>query len=264
MEILGFWKKLFTKCVSVESYKLLSDKVEALSKDIVAKNESIDEMSKANVKLINEKSNLTNDNELLTKQNNTLTIIVEDKDKVIKKLTDENNLLNSKPVIEQVAANTSVIENELKVTKEKLDLTTTLLADAENEIKMLKEAASNTVDDCGCEKEEEPVLPSEDVVGDGTFEKEDVLKGADTVVTTADKLQNFINSLSKVQLKELKDDIIKGHSNDKRLTSTMKNWVKKFPDKLETQVYFMFKTALNRRRGKERLNSWYIKYDNMK
>ena len=34
MEVLGFWTKLFTKCVAVADYQILSDKVESLNKNL--------------------------------------------------------------------------------------------------------------------------------------------------------------------------------------------------------------------------------------
>ena len=223
MKVLGFWAKLFTKCVTVADYQTLSDTVEDLNKNISLKEKVISDLKDA----------------------------IESKEERIKN-TDLSN------------------------TKDKLEVTLKLLSDTQSELNVAKQQLENrpvVTEDCSCHEEvtekpkdeclEEEVPTADETVGDGTFEKEDVLKGADAVVTTADKLQNFVNSLSRVQMRELKDDIIKGHSNDKRLTTTLKNWVKKFPDRLETQVYFMFKTALTRRRGKQQLGAWYDKYDNM-
>lgn len=241
MKVLGFWAKLFTKCVAVEEFQTLSDTVEDLNKNVELK---------ATVIL-----DLKND--------------LDDKENIIKKLVNDVNTADSKTSDLQFKYDSVV--KELVNEKDKLETTLKLLSDSQGEVNLLTQQLENrpvVTEDCSCgetkdECEEEEVLTSGETIGDGTFEKEDVLKGADAVVTTADKLQNFVNSLSRVQMRELKDDIIKGHSNDKRLTTTLKNWVKKFPDRLETQVYFMFKTALTRRRGKQQLGAWYDKYDNM-
>ena len=243
MKVLGFWTKLFKKCVEIKDYQLLSDSVEDLNKNISLKEKNITDLK----------------DELASKTER------------IRDLVQQVNTADNQ-VVEINSKYDSVID-ELKNLKDIQEVTLKLLSDAETENKKLKQQLENrpvvTEDcDCGCDdkepdSKEEECLPQEEVVGDGTFEKEDVIKSAVAVVTTSDKLQNFVNSLSRVQMKELKDDILKGHKNDKRLTSTMKNWIKKFPDRLETQVYFMFKTALTRRRGKQQLDAWYKKYDNM-
>ena len=259
MKVLGFWKKLFTACVSVVEFKTLSDKVETLNTEVNKKINEINDLSVSNVKIMKDNLNLITDVKNVNKEKNNLASIIEAKDTIIINLKKELDNLNCVPALVE---DTSEVKTELKVTKEKLDLTLSLLENAELEIKALKATTSNAiVYECGCDdkepdSKEEECLPIEDVVGDGTFEKE-------VVVTSADKLQNFVNCLSRVQMTELKDDILKGHKNDKRLTSTLKNWIKKFPDRLETQVYFMFKTALTRRRGKQQLGAWYDKYDNM-
>ena len=260
MKVLGFWKKLFTACVSVVEFKTLSDKVETLNTEVNKKINEINDLSVSNVKIMKDNLNLITDVKNVNKEKNNLASIIEAKDTIIINLKKELDNLNCVPALVE---DTSEVKTELKVTKEKLDLTLSLLENAELEIKALKATTSNAiVYECGCDdkepdSKEEECLPIEDVVGDGTFEKE-------VVVTSADKLQNFVNGLSRVQMKELKDDILKGHKNDKRLTSTLKNWIKKFPDRLETQVYFMFKTALTRRRGKQQLGAWYSKFDDMK
>lgn len=246
MKVLGFWAKLFTKCVAVADYQTLSDTVEDLNKNVGLKEKVISDLK----------------DELASKE-----------ERIKKLVNDINGAMN------ELKDNTSKYDsvvNELSTTKDKLELTLKLLSDTQSELNVAKQQLENrsvVTEDCSCHEEvtekpkdeclEEEVPTADETVGDGTFEKEDVLKGADVVVTTADKLQNFVNSLSRVQMKELKDDILKGHKNDKRLTTTLKNWISKFPDKLETQVYFMFKTALNRRRGKQQLGAWYKKYDNM-
>lgn len=261
MKVLGFWAKLFTKCVAAVDYQTLSDTVEDLNKNVGLKEKVISDLKDE----------------------------IGSKVERIKDLVQQVNNADQK-VNDSTAAYDSLV-NELTNTKDKLDVTLRLLSDSEGELKITKQQLENRpvvteVCECG-ETDSEEVVPgdtkeeatevtdapkedckeevptSDETIGDGTFEKEDVLKGADVVVTSADKLQNFVNGLSRVQMKELKDDILKGHKNDKRLTSTLKNWIKKFPDKLETQVYFMFKSALTRRRGKQQLNAWYIKYDNM-
>lgn len=242
MKVLGFWAKLFTKCVAVADYQTLSDTVEDLNKNVSLKEKVISDLKD----------------------------VVESKEERIKNLVQQVNVAHHK--VEDTTSKYDSIVTELANSKDKLELTLKLLSDAQGELTIAKQQLENRpvvteVCECGettedeCKEEEVPT--SDETIGDGTFEKEDVLKGADVVVTTADKLQNFVNGLSRVQMKELKDDILKGHKNDKRLTSTLKNWIKKFPDKLETQVYFMFKSALTRRRGKQQLNAWYIKYDNM-
>lgn len=243
MKVLGFWAKLFTKCVAVADYQTLSDTVEDLNKNVSLKEKVISDLKD----------------------------VVESKEDRIKKLVSDVN-----GAMDELKDNTSKYDSivtELANSKDKLELTLKLLSDAQGELTIAKQQLENrpvvtevcecgetTEDEC---KEEEEVPTSDETIGDGTFEKEDVLKGADVVVTTADKLQNFVNSLSRVQMRELKDDILKGHANDKRISITMKNWGKKYPGKLETEVYFMFKTALNRRKGKNVLSRWYSKYDDM-
>lgn len=242
MKVLGFWAKLFKKCVEIKDYQLLSDSVEDLNKNITFKEKVIADLK-------DEISSKTEKIRDLVKQVN---------------VADEN--------VNNITSKYDDVTSELSNTKDKLDVTLKLLSDTQSELTVTKQQLENrpvVIEDCGCDdkesvSKEEECLPIEEVVGDGTFEKEDVLKDADAVVTSADKLQNFVNGLSRVQMTELKDDILKGHKNDKRLTSTLKNWIKKFPDRLETQVYFMFKTALTRRRGKQQLGAWYSKFDDMK
>lgn len=152
----------------------------------------------------------------------------------------------------------SLYEDLVKVNANNVDkhnLTLKLLKDAEAELKDLKEKQPIIHEECGCKEE-----ATEEPVSEGSvYETSDVTKGADAVVTTSDKIQNFIDSLTNNEKKELKSDILKGYSNDKRITTTLKNWIKKFP-LLDTQVYFMFKTALNRRRGTA-TKPWYNRYD---
>lgn len=243
MKVLGFWAKLFTKCVAAADYQTLSDTVEDLNKNVGLKEKVISDLKDE----------------------------IGNKVERIKDLVQQVNVADQK--VNEVSAKYDGIVTELSNSKDKLDLTLKLLSDAQGELNIAKQQLENrpvvtevcecgetTEDEC---KEEEEVPTSDETIGDGTFEKEDVLKGADVVVTTADKLQNFVNSLSRVQMRELKDDILKGHANDKRISITMKNWGKKYPGKLETEVYFMFKTALNRRKGKNVLSRWYSKYDDM-
>ena len=244
MKVLGFWAKLFKKCVEIKDYQLLSDSVEDLNKNIAFKEKVITDLK----------------DELSSKAER------------IRDLVQQVNKADNQVI--EVTTKYDAVAVESKNLKDIQEVTLKLLSDAETENKKLKQQLENrpvVTEECECggdDKEpnskEEECLPIEDVVGDGTFEKEDVLKGADVVVTGADKLQNFVNGLSRVQMTELKDDILKGHKNDKRLTTTLKNWIKKFPDRLETQVYFMFKTALTRRRGKQQLGAWYFKFDDMK
>lgn len=246
MKVLGFWAKLFTKCVAVADYQTLSDTVEDLNKNVGLKEKVISDLKDE----------------------------IGSKVERIKNLVQQVN--NGDNRIMELSTNNNSITTDLSNTKDKLEVTLKLLSDTQSELNVAKQQLENrpvVIEDCSCNVEvtekpkdeclEEEVPTADETVGDGTFEKEDVLKGADIVVTSADKLQNFVNGLSRVQMKELKDDILKGHKNDKRLTSTLKNWIKKFPDRLETQVYFMFKTALTRRRGKQQLGAWYKKYDNM-
>lgn len=237
MKVLGFWTKLFKKCVAVADYQTLSDTVEDLNKNVSLKEKVISDLKD----------------------------VVESKEDRIKNLVQQVNNADQK-VNDSTIAYDSLV-NELTNTKDKLDVTLRLLSDSEGELKITKQQLGNRpviTEECSCgESTEEVEVPtSEEIVGDGTFEKEDVLKGADAVVTSSDKLQNFINGLTNVEKKELKSDIIKGHANDKRLTKTLKNWCTKHP-LLDSQLYFMFKTALTRRRGKQQLDAWYKKYDNM-
>ena len=247
MKVLGFWEKLFTKCVTVKDYQLLSDTVEDLNKNVSLKEKVISDLKD----------------------------VVESKEDRIKKLVDDVN-----GAINELKDNTSKYDsvvNELSNTKDKLEVTLKLLSDTQNELNVTKQQLENrpvVTEVCNCdevdtEKVTETSNEKNELASDDTVEKqitevnESEKPNADTVITTSDRIQNFINSLSKVELKELKDDIIKGHANDKRISITMKNWGKKYPGKLETEVYFMFKTALNRRKGKNVLSRWYSKYDDM-
>lgn len=209
MEVLGFWTKLFTKCVAVADYQILSDEVESLNKNLDLK-----------VKVISD-----------------LKDTVASKEERIKDLDKQ---------VSEFSIKYDLVVTELSNEKDKYDMALKLLSNAQSENNLLKQ-----------QDVEEPKVPVDEVP---TCEEVSTIND---IVTSSDKLQNFINGLTKDQMNELKDDILKGHKNDKRLTSTMKNWIKKYPTNLETHLYFMFKTALTRRRGKQQLASWYSKYDNM-
>ncbi len=209
MEVLGFWEKLFTKCVAVADYQILSDEVESLNKNLDLK-----------VKVISD-----------------LKDTVASKEERIKDLDKQ---------VSELSIKYDLVVTELSNEKDKYDMALKLFSNAQSENNLLKQ-----------QDVEEPKVPVDEVPAC------EEVSTINDIVTSSDKLQNFINDLTKDQMNELKDDILKGHKNDKRLTSTMKNWIKKYPTNLETHLYFMFKTALTRRRGKQQLASWYSKYDNM-
>ncbi len=75
-----------------------------------------------------------------------------------------------------------------------------------------------------------------------------------------DKLTSFMETLTPVEVTSLQQAILEAHKNDKRLYTTMLNWISKSTCEF-TQTTNMFRTALNRKRGKAILNAWYTKYE---
>lgn len=230
-------------------------------------------LTEVTVKLAGDKVDLNLTLKNLSDEKNVLLNNSKDSKDTITSLTEDLKDVNEKldkalkeldyykvPTVEDVAGPDykSLYEDLVKVNANNVDkhnLTLKLLEDAQAELKDLKEKQPIIHEECGCKEE-----VAEEPLSDGSvYETSDVTKGADAVVTTSDKIQNFINSLTNNEKKELKSDILKGYSNDKRITTTLKNWIKKFP-LLDTQVYFMFKTALNRRRGTA-TKPWYNRYD---
>lgn len=166
-------------------------------------------------------------------------------------------------VTEEVTDNTDY-KRLLQEEKDKHQVTLELLKQTQKEIDELKSKQTIIMEECDCK--ETPCEVKEEVVVEEVIKEEietPVLideSTAKVVVESADKLQNFIDTLSEKDKTSLKTDILKGHAKDKRLSTTLNNWIKKYP-LLDTQVYFMFKTALSRRRGKGLLKKWYDKYD---
>ena len=243
MKVLGFWDKLFTACVSVVEFKTLSDELEVLSKEKNKLQSCINDLNKT-----------------VDLQKTTIADL---------KYEVEN------PTLSHV--DTTELDNE----KEKHKLTLKLLEDAQSEIDSLnqslkeertvvvptEEVIYTDMEETTCGNEPKNEVSVETVTTPVIEEsvskpiKEEVVVPAKEIVANSDNIQKFVNSLTKEEKKELKNAISKGHQNDKRLSATIKAWEKKYP-LLETHVYYMFKTALSRRRGKNVLRSWYERFDN--
>lgn len=228
-KVLGFWSKLFTKCVSLKDYLLMKNSQEESLVNLEVKIKALDSMrterdkaDKKCVELADAKENLE-----FRLQN------------VTKELETANNKINSlENIVSEQKTKVSTLTTSLSNEKERHEFTLKMLKDAQEKIESLAPTTSYVdVDENVSEEVVEEVKP-----------------------VKKDKLTSFIETLTSDEVTSLHQAILEAHKNDKRLHSTMQNWISKSNDIL-VQTTNMFRTALNRKRGKAILNAWYTKYE---
>lgn len=201
-----------------------------------------DENAKLKVDKINLESKISTleiDNNSTNRRLNDANILIEELTNKIESLTTANEICSPVLPEEEKVNYKELYELELEKHKVTLDL----LKDAQDKIQAL-ETSENVCEDLASVEDAQP-------------EEKSIVVPEDT----KNLLSNFIKSLSKNEKEDLRAAIKKGHENDKRLSSTIKNWESKINDK-DLQLESMFKTALARRRGKNVLKSWYERFDN--
>jgi hypothetical protein len=263
-KVLGFWSKLFTKCVSLKDYLLMKNSQEESLVKLEEKIKALDSMraerDKADKKCIELAEAIEN---VEFRLQNT----IKDLETANNKVTSLENIVSEQKT--KVGTITTSLSNE----KERHEFTLKMLKEAQAKIESLASTTSyvdaneNVVSDV-CETVE-PLPELETVSGDLPKTPEGVEYASDdsnvlpteTKVVKKDKLTSFIETLTTDEVTSLHQAILEAHKNDKRLYSTMQNWISK-SDNLLVQTTNMFRTALNRKRGKTILNAWYNKYEN--
>lgn len=229
-KVLGFWSKLFTKCVSLKDYLLLKNSHDESLSKLESKIKALDNMrterDKANKKC----------SELVTENENTVAKLQA----ALNSLETANNKITSyEAIVSEKTSKINTLTSSLTNEKEKHEFTLKMLKDAQDKIDSLTPTASYVdVDENVNEEVVEEVKPN----------------------VKKDKLTSFIETLTTDEVTSLHQAILEAHKNDKRLHSTMQNWISKSNDIL-VQTTNMFRTALNRKRGKAILNAWYTKYE---
>lgn len=237
-KVLGFWSKLFTKCVSLKDYLLLKnshdESLSRLESKIKALDNMKEERDKADKKCI----------DLVTVNENTEAKLQS----ALNLLETANNKVNSlENIVSEQKTKVSTLTTSLSNEKEKHEFTLKMLKDAQDKIDSLSPTTSYVDTD-------ENV--SEEVVEEATSAEEVAV----CKPVKKDKLTSFIETLTSDEVTSLHQAILEAHKNDKRLYSTMQNWISKSNDIL-VQTTDMFRTALNRKRGKAILNAWYVRYE---
>lgn len=228
-KVLGFWSKLFTKCVSLKDYLLLKNSHDESLSKLESKIKALDNMRTERDKADKKCS------ELVTENENTVAKLQA----ALNSLETANNKITSyEAIVSEKTSKINTLTSSLTNEKEKHEFTLKMLKDAQDKIDSLTPTASYVdVDENVNEEVVEEVKP-----------------------VKKDKLTSFIETLTSDEVTSLQQAILEAHKNDKRLHSTMQNWISKSNDIL-VQTTNMFRTALNRKRGKAILNAWYTKYE---
>lgn len=235
---LSFWSKLFTKCVSLKDYLLLKNSHDESLSKLESKIKALDNMRTERDKADKKCS------ELVTENENTEAKLQS----ALNLLETANNKVNSlENIVSEQKTKVSTLTSSLTNEKEKHEFTLKMLKDAQDKIDSLAPTTSYVDTD-------ENV--SEEVVEEATSTEEVAV----CKPVKKDKLTSFIETLTSDEVTSLHQAILEAHKNDKRLHSTMQNWISKSNDIL-VQTTNMFRTALNRKRGKAILNAWYTKYE---
>lgn len=226
---LGFWSKLFTKCVSLKDYLLLKNSHDESLSKLESKIKALDNMRTERDKADKKCS------ELVTENENTVAKLQA----ALNSLETANNKITSyEAIVSEKTSKINTLTSSLTNEKEKHEFTLKMLKDAQDKIDSLTPTTSYVdVDENVSEEVVEEVKP-----------------------VKKDKLTSFIETLTSDEVTSLHQAILEAHKNDKRLHSTMQNWISKSNDIL-VQTTNMFRTALNRKRGKAILNAWYTKYE---
>lgn len=228
-KVLGFWSKLFTKCVSLKDYLLLKNSHDESLSKLESKIKALDNMRTERDKADKKCS------ELVTENENTVAKLQA----ALNSLETANNKITSyEAIVSEKTSKINTLTSSLTNEKEKHEFTLKMLKDAQDKIDSLTLTTSYVdVDENVNEEVVEEVKP-----------------------VKKDKLTSFIETLTSDEVTSLQQAILEAHKNDKRLHSTMQNWISKSNDIL-VQTTNMFRTALNRKRGKAILNAWYTKYE---
>lgn len=228
-KVLGFWSKLFTKCVSLKDYLLLKNSHDESLSKLESKIKALDNMRTERDKADKKCS------ELVTENENTVAKLQA----ALNSLEVANNKITSyEAIVSEKTSKINTLTSSLTNEKEKHEFTLKMLKDAQDKIDSLTLTTSYVdVDENVNEEVVEEVKP-----------------------VKKDKLTSFIETLTSDEVTSLHQAILEAHKNDKRLHSTMQNWISKSNDIL-VQTTNMFRTALNRKRGKAILNAWYTKYE---
>lgn len=273
-KVLGFWSKLFTKCVSLKDYLLMKNSQEESLVNLEVKIKALDSMrterdkaDKKCVELADAKENLE-----FRLQN------------VTKELETANNKINSlENIVSEQKTKVSTLTTSLSNEKERHEFTLKMLKDAQEKIESLAPTTSYvTFEDVVAGEvrdiaDVEPLPELETVSGDLPIEYaegaevEEIPEVVEVPVEEVkpvevkptvkkDKLTSFMETLTLTEVTVLQQAILEAHKNDRRLYTTMLNWLSKSKDEF-TQTTNMFRTALNRKRGKAILNAWYVRYE---
>lgn len=236
-KVLGFWSKLFTKCVSLKDYLLMKKSQE----------ESLVNLEEKIKALANMKT---------------------ERDEAVAKCVDletANNKISSlENIVSEQKTKVGTLTTSLSNEKERHEFTLKMLKEAQDKIDSLAPTTSYvTPDDVVAGEvrdtaDTEPLPEFENVVEGVTAEEVKPVEVKPTV--KKDKITSFIETLTPTEVTVLQQAILEAHKNDKRLYATMLNWVSKSNDVL-VQTTNMFRTALNRKRGKAILNAWYVRYE---
>lgn len=235
---LSFWGKLFTKCVSLKDYLLLKNSHDESLSKLESKIKALDNMRTERDKADKKCSELVTENENTAAKLHAALNSLE---------TANNKITSYEAIVSEKTGKINTLTSSLTNEKEKHEFTLKMLKDAQDKIDSLTPTTSYV--DAGENVSEEVV---EETV---TTEEVAVCKPV-----KKDKLTSFIETLTSDEVTSLHQAILEAHKNDKRLHSTMQNWISKSNDIL-VQTTNMFRTALNRKRGKAILNAWYTKYE---
>lgn len=237
-KVLGFWSKLFTKCVSLKDYLLLKNSHDESLSKLESKIKALDNMRTERDKADKKCS------ELVTENENTVAKLQA----ALNSLETANNKITSyEAIVSEKTSKINTLTSSLTNEKEKHEFTLKMLKEAQDKIDSLTPTTSYVdVDENVSEEVVEETVTTEEVAVCKPVKK--------------DKLTSFIETLTSDEVTSLQQAILEAHKNDKRLHSTMQNWISKSNDIL-VQTTNMFRTALNRKRGKAILNAWYTKYE---
>lgn len=280
-KVLGFWSKLFTKCVSLKDYLLMKNSQEESLVNLEVKIKALDSMRTERDKADKKCIDLADAKENLEFRLQT----------AVRDLETANNKINSlENIVSEQKTKVSTMTTSLSNEKEKHEFTLKMLKDAQEKIESLAPTTSYVTSEDAVAGEvrdiadTEPLPELETVSGDLPIEyaecaeveeipevaiakviKEDVpveeAKPVEVKTTVKkDKLTSFMETLTLTEVTVLQQAILEAHKNDKRLYTTMLNWLSKSKDEF-TQTTNMFRTALNRKRGKAILNAWYVRYE---
>lgn len=267
-KVLGFWSKLFTKCVSLKDYLLMKNSHDESLSKLESKIKALDNMRTERDKADKKCS------ELVTENENTAAKLHA----ALNSLEAANNKITSyEAIVSEKTSKINTLTSSLTNEKEKHEFTLKMLKDAQDKIDSLTPTTSCVTSEDTDAGEVRDIAELETVSGDLPIEyaegveAEEIPEVVEVPVEEAnpvevspaakkDKLTSFMETLTPVEVTSLQQAILEAHKNDKRLYTTMLNWISKSTCEF-TQTTNMLRTALNRKRGKAILNAWYVRYE---